>query len=466
MAAWRKESGSCVGRGFDSNGFLGKLKTWIVKVPSSGGPGWYIVDDQSALGTNPYIVVSDKNFPYTNANKHKILQIILPTSTAGVILINAWHFWDASGHTGVGADTWGRYYLRTVDASTFSYDFRGGPEGICLSSRNGSTVDNCLIDEWVGPDDTIVLESNSHTGTTQFQSHIEAGDNNNQLSGYQNITGYGPHLDASGKLYFNIVISGSNHTVNIYKDSARTQLIGHAGPTTSLSNVSITADNSSGLGGTIKFDAHVANDTDIECDYSITLGSGQGANFTVGNYYYLFYFYATALCMAYAKVLGISGDKLILDWIGSNIIPAGGIIEPYPHRFAMFGNYRTTSPGSQWGYLPYYSVQRFELPSFSTNFPRASIMCNALYATTDPDDLQYYRATELLVYESAAGGNNPVGCNRHYGVFKHFFISTQTGMQVFTDGRTFDNGLNYFDISHTSVFGSDAWLVQDSEFNS
>lgn len=463
MASWQKEAGSCVGRGFDAGGFLGKLKAWIVKTAINGGPGWFIVDDQSALGVDPYIVVSDKNFPYSNSNKHKILQIKLPTATAGVIYVVGYHFWDATAHSPVNNQLYGYYQLRTVDAGTFSYDFRGGPECICISSRNGSTIDNCLIDEWVGPDDTIILESESHTGTTTLGTYLEANDNNNQLSGYEKLTGYGPLLDANGKLYFSITFSTPNIGVNIYKDSARTQLVGHitSANYTPGNTVSITADNASGLGGTLRIDAKVANDTDIEVDFTITLGSGQGANFTVGNYYFLFNYSSSQVNIAYCKVLAISGDKLIVDWLGANVMPSGAVIGPYPHRFALLGNnYPQTGAGSLWGFLPYYSCPASEIPtSASFQGPQAGINYNNMITIVNPDDLNYYRASELQLYEVSNGPNQSGTKNRVYGVFKNNFYSSTAAMAAFTDGRTLDNGLNYFDLFHS---GSFAWIVKDS----
>jgi len=52
MAVFQKETGLCTGRGFadvDAAGYLAKLKTWIVKAPASGGPGWTILLDKTTL---------------------------------------------------------------------------------------------------------------------------------------------------------------------------------------------------------------------------------------------------------------------------------------------------------------------------------------------------------------------------------------------------------------------------------
>ncbi len=467
MAAWQKEGGLIIGRGFDAGGFLGKLKAWIVKIPTNGGPGWYIVDDQSALGTNPYIVVSDVNFPYANANKHKIVVFGLPTASAGFVNINCYHFHDTTGH--VSSGEWARYQLRTVDAGQFSYDFRGGPEGLCISSRNGSTIDNFIIDEWTGPDDTIVLEPTTKTGTLSANSRVETGDNNNQVSNYDLLTGVGPNLDAVGKLYFSVVVSGSNSIINIYKDSARLQLIGHTANAATIGSVAVTADNSSGLGGNIRRDAVVANDVDIEVDFSLVLGAGEGANFTVGNYYFFYDFAASGIRLIYFKVRFINTDSLVPDYIGAASTPlnAGAVVAAYPHRFACLGNYHPSFGTIPWGFLPYYSVPGGEYAALAggigSSGPRAAFIGNGGIAISNPDDLGYYRATELLIYESA-NGNSPSGTrNRIYGTFKNVYLGSNTAMQVFTDGRTLDNGLDYFDISHQAILsGNEAWLIRDT----
>ncbi len=101
----------------------------------------------------------------------------------------------------------------------------------------------------------------------------ESGDNNNQLSRYENITGFQANWDANRRLYFSLgAPSGGASALSIFKDAARTQLIGHTISTAVFGQadgnlVDIIPDNNSGLGGKIAFDAHTAADTDIQIDY-------------------------------------------------------------------------------------------------------------------------------------------------------------------------------------------------------
>ena len=180
MAGFQIESGTCIGRGFsgvDANGFLAKLYTWITKGYGSGGPAWYIHDDQSALGTNPYIVVTDTSSPSVNdyntapnGGAPKFLKIGYVTSEAGFIRIQAYLWWNNSTQTGYGL--WAGYRLSTVDAGEFTYDFRGGGEQMIVQSRIGTSYDTFVMDDFVG--DTNLLEASSVIGT--LQSGVTAGN--------------------------------------------------------------------------------------------------------------------------------------------------------------------------------------------------------------------------------------------------------------------------------------------------
>ncbi len=450
MAAWQKESGTCTGRLFTGGGFLEKFKTWITKVPVSGGPGWFIVDDQSSSFLNPYIVISDKNFPYTNAAKHKILKVQLVTGVAQRMQVDAFHFWDTVTHGGIAA-AWGTRYLRAPDTGS-AYDFRGGPECLCITSRDGSQIDTCLLDEWIGPDDTYVLQPESATGTTTLATFIEAGDNNNQVGNYHLLTGYSGLLDANGKLYFKVTTSGANSQIDIYKDAALTLLIGHCGMSSTIGNVGVTEDNASGLGGLLQRTSIVANDLDISCDFSLTFGVGQGSNFTVGQFYFLYHYSATGVTTAYLKVISITGDKIIPSYTGNGVMPSGAIMSPYPHRFILWGNNSSGTSNTIICNIPYISTSAGEMINNNV-----APFANTIYGITNPDDRLYYRASEITFYEQSGTGR------RHYGVMKHLYLCSSTAMAVFIDGRTLDNGLNYFYILNTTFLISlDAWIIQDT----
>lgn len=161
-----RERTSCVGRPFSSpagsgDTFLDNFYNWITRVPvgspvakSTGGPRWYIIDDQSPLATNPYIVISNHQdigtgLPDTpagegvseNPNKfdepHKILKIEAPSAQAARVNIYGYAWWDKGTQTGYLE--WFRSYINTVQDDIFLYDFRGGPDFITIGANNNSS---------------------------------------------------------------------------------------------------------------------------------------------------------------------------------------------------------------------------------------------------------------------------------------------------------------------------------------
>jgi hypothetical protein len=179
MAVWQKETDSCTGRGFSAtaaNGFLAKFYTWVTKAAASGGPAWYMHDDQSALATDPYIVVCDVSSPTVNdyntgksGGAPKFLKVGLVTTESGYIRCQAYLWWDNSTQTGYGL--WSGNRLETYDSADFGYDFRGGDDGLVIQTRLGTAWDTFIIDDFVG--DSNLLEGTSATGV--LQSGITAG---------------------------------------------------------------------------------------------------------------------------------------------------------------------------------------------------------------------------------------------------------------------------------------------------
>lgn len=170
MGYYQIETGTCNGRGFsgaDPNGFLAKFVTWVVKPIGSGGPGWFIIDDQSALGTDPYIVVSDVAAPVVNdyntgqsGNAPKFLRLTLETAQPGRVYMRPYLWWDAVSHTGQAR--WFNGFVATLDDSDFVYDFRGGQECLIIQSRVGTDWDNFVLDDFLG--DPNLLEPVTKVG--------------------------------------------------------------------------------------------------------------------------------------------------------------------------------------------------------------------------------------------------------------------------------------------------------------
>jgi len=167
------ESGICSGRSFNASGFMGKFKTWVVKSLASGGPGWFIVDDQSGLGTDPYLLISDVASPTVNGysngqsgNAQKILRVGFITANSGQIDVR--RYMGLSG--GVPYGQWGNATnsstITVLDSTDFAYDFRGGDDSMMLFARIGTSTDYIIETEWIGASNTVFETKNITSVTT------------------------------------------------------------------------------------------------------------------------------------------------------------------------------------------------------------------------------------------------------------------------------------------------------------
>lgn len=169
MAVVQTEAGICTGRGFGpsaANGFLQKLKEWIVKTPAAGGPEWYIVEDESAAVADPYIVVSDVAVPTANAyntgksgGAPKIVRFQMLDSEAGYVRAQVYCGYDTAVR-----GLWSGYRITTSDDADFIYDFRGGDQFLIVQTRIGTSWSTFVLDDFLGDDN--LLEDATHVGTT------------------------------------------------------------------------------------------------------------------------------------------------------------------------------------------------------------------------------------------------------------------------------------------------------------
>lgn len=94
---------------------------------------------------------------------------------------------------------------------------------------------------------------------------VDYNDNNSQLDHYENMTGVTcENTGDNGILYVSIIADGGGfYHIEFYTDAARTALVAHTGTYNAIGAKAITADNGSGIGGTITVDAVVGADADI-----------------------------------------------------------------------------------------------------------------------------------------------------------------------------------------------------------
>ena len=97
---------------------------------------------------------------------------------------------------------------------------------------------------------------------------VEAGDNNNQLAGWENVSGLTDENTDDGRLWVSIV---AGWRVNLYSDSAKAagDMVAHTGNYAGTGLQALVADNASGVGGSILITAVVGGDTDITVDFAL-----------------------------------------------------------------------------------------------------------------------------------------------------------------------------------------------------
>jgi hypothetical protein len=458
---WQVESDVAHGRGFadtDATGFLAKLAAWVVKAPAAGGPGWTLHDDLTACvaktfetsdvstgdetitisgghglshmkgivftstntvpggltsgtqyyaiivsdtvfkvasstvnavkgiainitsagsGThtvtpnNPFIVVTDVASPNWNdvntglsGLPPKYLIFTKQDNQAGYIQVQACLWWDKTTHKGYGY--YGGSVVVTLDDSDFNYYFRGGTEGIIISSRIGSS--------W------------SHAGVLDFE-----GDANL----VEGITSVG------------------------------------------------TLDGAATAGSSVVLQLH----------------SGEAANFTQNNYYFIMDFNGVEVCnYVFCTSVDTDNDRVTIQTLTDNM-GNGAIISAYAHRFVFLGTDRYPgaiqlnfsgygSSGSveinqaipycsgAVGYAMHYQIVA---PVYITSATKFDVLVNTLQQM-NPDDLSRRAAMRPLVGEwlrpNDAASFPSTGMNRSYGQIKNIYAAYSASRVKGSDGLT------------------------------
>lgn len=471
MAGFRIESGTAKGRGFGTvdgvPSFLNRLKTWIAKAIVDGGPGWFIIDDQSALPVSPYIVVSNVAGQPTNASRSKVLKFAF-SGTADTVVVSLHMFHNVTTHvsnTAIQAFT-----LTTAENNEYGYNFRGGQDVLHLMTNVGGVWDYVSITKWDGH--TLLVEDDFDASLSQNWI-VETGDNNNQFGSYHLLQNIGPHLDADGKLFAFFDHNGStSNQFFLYKGAARTSdlLIAQSTMSNTITTTGMIAQNSSGVAGNVARTAVVADDSDVEIDFKLYLQAGQGALFTAGNFYYIWDYVGGSNNVGYFKVLAVIGDTLVVSGLNSlAAFTAGACISPYGHRWIFNGNQATGNGGNAvtGSVIPYFSSH--DSPSmnrFTGNSHAATTWMSGAVGLMNPNDASKFAVMRPWVVEfvdhlgaGQAGGVPNINVNRMYGKLDYQYVSAVSGMAQMSFGRVI-NGSNY--ITYLTDANS-AYLFLDSE---
>lgn len=457
--AWRKESGSSKGRGFGNvdgvPSLLNRLKAWIVKPIADGGPGWYIIDDNSAAGINPYIVCANKPGQPTNSSRTKIVHFYL-SSTANIVVADFWMHWNITTH--VGTRRVASFTLTTDENTEYGYNFRGNADSLFLMTNVGGTWRNVYIDPWDG--DPLLVEPD-FTATLARAWPYDTGDPGNRVSGYERLVGHWSHLE-NGHLYVTYSGIGGNSQVSVYKDAARTSesLIGQTGMNTGSGYVDVYAQNSSGVGGRVTKTTVVETNASIVVDFRIQVGAGEGALFTPGESYFI-WDYESGDRTGYFKVTAVDGDFLHIDRLDVlTPFSPGACISPYAHRWVIHGTNGTSGAGiSNSPQVPMWAS--YTSPAGGGFYGAVSydFMQTAIDKMSPNDSGKYAVQRPLLVEYQNPGGDVGVNSNRAWGRIRSLYVTSANGLSVMTFGRVI-NAQNYICFL---ILSSRAYLVLDSE---
>lgn len=503
MAAWQVEQAVCHGRGFngpsgsDAAGLLYLLSNWAQRSAALGGWGGYMHDDQSSITDpgstygGPYIVLSTHNAAGPNVVA-KYIQVILPISTAGTIQVLYWLYWDPFTHTGRGC--YGGHNIPTLDSADFIYDFRGGPEALVIQTFTNTGVWNASwIDELTG--DPNLLDSVE--ATTSVTNWVDNG--NIQIRGMDLGGTAANALDASGNTYLSFInVSGSTWRIDQFSDAARSTLVWRSSNFTALAAaanklaISGTAQGGSGVTNTIYLQGPTLADVTIVFRYNkITVGTGEGAQFVNGNYYFI-YDLLTRPSVNSFRVISKSVDELTIDRL-YRPFPVGSKIGSYPHKFVIGGG--SSGLLTQGATIPYFNVagtmaatnaiagMAHEFPdsvypftNWWSGFPTYGggigfSTDNAYIDRMSPNRKGEYAVQRPGIAEYFAWGNasNQAGSGQTaYGQLKNIIVGSSAGMSPNIHGRKL-SGIDYTYFRNVSSYvsngnaGSYAAMIRETE---
>jgi len=132
-------------------------------------------------------------------------------------------------------------------------------------SRNAFRVNDDTFWLWDAGEVLFLGASGSRSGNGSIR---ESGDDDDQLSGYDGITGLNSENTDSGKLYFTLIklVGFGNYDIHIYKDSGLTSEVGQS-LIASIGSNAVSEVGGSGIGGTITIDQYVQDDDSISVQF-------------------------------------------------------------------------------------------------------------------------------------------------------------------------------------------------------
>jgi hypothetical protein len=465
MAGFQIENGACTGRGFsgvDANGFCAKFYTWVTKSYAAGGPAWYIHDDYSNLtsktfapsdvdiGTNR-ITISAHGFP----NVHRVR-----FTTTGTL----------PGNLSAGTTY---YVIRVVDENTIQlaqYESTAiaRTPSIDITSQGTGTHTIEPYEFYIIVTDTLSPSVNDYNtspsgGAPKF---LKVGYFS-ELAGHVVVKAMA-WWDVPTKFprgfwagYYITTYDAADFAYSFRGGAEQMLIMARTGTNWDYFMI----DDFVGDTNFLEDDTHVGvvqSGLTAGSSVVIQLDTGEAANFTLNQYYYIYDFNGHTW-VNYAKCTDVNlvADQITVNTLTLNF-PTGSVIASYPIRQYVranhpgaSGDYNTNwnNDGGSYSYLrtiPFVSAadgyqfhNQISGPISGTFYP--GVLTFNLDAL-NPDDHNIYACMYPIIREyHRHNSSNPAlttGCNRAYGVCKNMLITRKNTLAQMLDYKTLD-GVNW-----------------------
>ena len=477
MAVWQVESGGCTDRGFSAlhpNGILAKFYSYITKAPGAGGPQWTILLDKSALPSSQVFTVDFNTDIFTCAGHGYYTGDIIQVSNSGGAL-----------PSGLSAAT--DYFVAKINANTFylctsrtdAWERAGGSATQINIGNNGTGTQSALEEgPYIVVSDQAAPTANqacfvlkvgykvTEAALIRIQSWLSFDTVNKVLYGLW--SGYRADTIDGGAFAYDFRAGEKGYIIQTR--------IGTSWKT--AGNVKWTGDVN--LVEPVTATGTLAAPIVAGSNVNITVGGGEGANFTIDKYYYIYDFVGHAW-VDYVKCTNVVGDVVTVNLITApHNYPAGAVMASYAHRQLAFGNSVVVGIDNDFSYaggytacskIPYCSAA----PGYEFHSQNGKIWGNIVYSYEEkyltkmsPNDEALYANQRPGITENNRENDfATTSMNRGYGIPDDCYITLKGGMAAGLDGRTISKKdyLYFEDLSQVSYGGNVtmAFMILDTE---
>lgn len=422
-----------------------------------GGANWYLFDDMSS--------VDPINFDYTDVDTGtEELTITAHGLNTGRRIV-----FSTSGTMPTGLTAGTTYYAIRVDANTIqvasSYYNAYIGTAINISAQGAGTHTMTPYDPSMVFCDTASPAANDiDTGPTGLPPRFIKLRMRTSTSGKVDVMFAMWHNTTTHFTYG----YWSGYTINTYDDAdfaydfrAGEEVFGVAsrlGTTWSVMFQDEFVGDSNLLEGTDKVGV-LQSGVSAGSSVVLQLDTGEAANFTEGNYYYMFDF-SSQERVRYVKVSSVNtgADQITLETLGRDF-NAGSVIAAYAHRFYTLGtgigneSEPNLNDDNSYDYpysrIPYVSAiddsSCFHNQYAYINGSVQPVIAGEYITTMNPNDKGQYAVQrpgicELTRNNTSTG--NATGMTEGYGVTKNSYMGMKNSLARFLDGRVI-NSKNY-----------------------